>query len=139
MSCEACPCVAFGIECYPHPDFCRWAMAGEIARFNHIVGRSRIAIAVSAMPVVERPVATYPSLPRQLATAAGAVGRVIEAVATGQPVLVPIEKQQDRLAICRACEFLDVEQARCTRCGCHLPGITGKTALATEACPIGKW
>ena len=51
----------------------------------------------------------------------------------GMPIL-PQEVAQERLAICKSCEFYVGE--RCSKCGCQM---RVKTTLATSACPIGKW
>ena len=45
-------------------------------------------------------------------------------------------EQQRRRTICKACEYLDPESERCTKCGCF---VSLKAWLATESCPIGKW
>ena len=46
-----------------------------------------------------------PVLARQAANLAGAVGRIVVAVAKGEPIKVPQEVYHERLAICRECEF----------------------------------
>jgi len=78
----------------------------------------------------------YPSLFRQAASAAQAVGAVVAAAVRGEPVSVPQEEQDRRLAICHACEFWDAAQSRCSKCGCF---GAWKTWLASQRCPIGKW
>lgn len=42
---------------------------------------------------------------------------------------------QDRLDICKSCEFL-TSKFRCTQCGCFMKL---KTKLAPMKCPVGKW
>ena len=79
--------------------------------------------------------AEYPSLARQARSALAAAGRVVAAVVNGEPIMVPDAVLAERRAICMACEFHDVQQNRCTKCGCG--GL--KLELATERCPIGKW
>ncbi|MHB1559309.1 MAG: hypothetical protein ACYC61_17805 [Isosphaeraceae bacterium] len=82
--------------------------------------------------------ATFPSLFRQGANLAGAVGRVVVAAAQGRPLAVPAEIHAARRAICLSCEHntaRSVGAVTCGRCGCG----GAKLQLATEACPVGKW
>lgn len=50
--------------------------------------------------------------------------------------------KQERLAICKACEYYkegaggSTLLTQCRKCGCLL---TFKTALASSKCPIDKW
>ena len=48
------------------------------------------------------------------------------------------EQFQDRLTICRSCEFLDPAPMQCKNkgCGCFL---NVKARMETMHCPIGKW
>ena len=46
------------------------------------------------------------------------------------------EQKEERLAICRECEFLNAEKMVCMKCGCWLEL---KTQFANMSCPIGKW
>lgn len=46
------------------------------------------------------------------------------------------EKQEERLDICRSCEYFDESNTICMKCGCYL--VT-KTSWRTSECPIGKW
>jgi len=78
----------------------------------------------------------YPSLIQQGTNAVKAVGSVVASVARGEPVTVPQEEQDRRLAICHACEFWDATQGRCSKCGCF---GQWKTWLASQRCPIEKW
>jgi hypothetical protein len=78
----------------------------------------------------------YPSLLRQAANAAQAVGSVVASAVRGEPVSVPQEEQDRRLALCHACEFWDSKQGRCSKCGCF---GAWKTWLTSQRCPIGKW
>lgn len=54
--------------------------------------------------------------------------------------LTPAEKLQERLDICKGCEFWDKEAlkgtGRCRKCGCS---TQAKLRLAHEKCPIDKW
>jgi len=82
----------------------------------------------------------YPSLFQQATNAAHAVGSVVASVVQGEPVSVPQEEQDRRLAICHSClppeGFWDVTQGRCSKCGCF---GQWKTWLASQRCPIEKW
>lgn len=51
---------------------------------------------------------------------------------------VAIEIYEERLAICRKCEFFEEKREMCTeaRCGCLLKR---KAKWASEACPLGHW
>ncbi|MGO8949907.1 MAG: hypothetical protein ACLQUY_20075 [Ktedonobacterales bacterium] len=78
----------------------------------------------------------YPSLFQQATNAAKAIGSVVASAVRSEPVSVPQEEQDRRLAICHACEFWDSRQGRCSKCGCF---GQWKTWLASQRCPIGKW
>jgi hypothetical protein len=78
----------------------------------------------------------YPSLLQQTKNAVVTVGSVVASIVRGEPVSVPQEEQDRRLAICHACEYWDAAQGRCSKCGCF---GAWKTWLASQRCPIGKW
>src|SRR5271166_3179242 len=78
----------------------------------------------------------YPPLFQQAVNAARAVGSVVSAAVHGEPITVPQEEQDRRLAICHSCEFWDAKQSRCSKCGCF---GQWKTWLASQKCPVGKW
>jgi hypothetical protein len=80
----------------------------------------------------------YPSIFQQATNAAQAVGAVVASAVRGEPVSVPQEEQDRRLAICHACEFWDAAQGRCSKCGCF---GAWKTWLASQRCPLNppKW
>lgn len=44
--------------------------------------------------------------------------------------------KEDRLAICRSCEFFNHRLEQCTKCGCFM---RLKTTLERAHCPIQKW
>jgi hypothetical protein len=77
-----------------------------------------------------------PSLGRQAANVAGAVGRAVVAAITGQDVFVGEDILARRRATCAACEHL--VGAKCVLCGCP---YERKIKLATEQCPLNppKW
>jgi hypothetical protein len=103
-----------------------WLVSGTAEQKRHAIFRL-------SQPDVEL---KYPSLFRQAANAAQAVGAVVASAVRGEPVTVPQEEQNRRLAICHACEFWDPKQGRCSKCGCF---GAWKTWLASQRCPIGKW
>jgi Family of unknown function (DUF6171) len=78
----------------------------------------------------------YPSLFQQATNAVQAVGSVVTSIIRNEPITVPQEEQDRRLAICHACEFWDTAQGRCSKCGCF---GAWKTWLASQRCPIEKW
>jgi hypothetical protein len=78
-----------------------------------------------------------PSLARQAAKLAGAVGRVIKAATQKAPIAVSAEEKERRLGLCYECEFYrPIPYMHCLKCGCSL---SLKTRLETEHCPISKW
>jgi hypothetical protein len=92
----------------------------------------------SGIPRGSREVTPIPSLGKQAANLAGAMGRVVVAAATGQSVAVGDEERDRRLDICRACPEYDAANDRCRKCGCV---GKWKAKLATEHCPLDppKW
>lgn len=80
----------------------------------------------------------YPSLFQQATNLAHAVGSVVASAVRGEPVTVPQEEQDRRLAICHTCDKFDSKQGRCTLCGCF---ANLKARLASQHCPDDppKW
>ncbi len=76
----------------------------------------------------------FPPLTTQAGNLAGAVGRVVKAAVTGEPIRVSPEEHEKRHGVCMACDQL--VNNRCKLCGCR---FLTKIELATERCPIGKW
>lgn len=77
----------------------------------------------------------------QAKNAAGAIGRAVQALATGAPVVAPRATGSIRERICLTCPSssptdVPVLNRRCAACGCFL---AAKLQLATESCPKGKW
>jgi uncharacterized paraquat-inducible protein A len=79
---------------------------------------------------------SYPSAPQMAKNLAQSISNNIASVAAGNPLTVTSESAQQRLAICKQCEFFDEAQDRCKRCGCKM---AIKTYLKAEKCPVGKW
>lgn len=75
-----------------------------------------------------------PPLRQQIKNAAGAAGRVVKAVAKGQPVVADEALINERKKICEGCNHL--QRGRCSLCGCN---FSMKIRLNTERCPISKW
>lgn len=46
------------------------------------------------------------------------------------------EEFENRMQICRGCEFFDADSSRCKNCGCFLKI---KASWNSEKCPIDKW
>ncbi len=109
-----------------------WLKNGDDLQRHHAKHRLSLPDAVEYNP----PKLEYPSLFQQAKNAAQAVGSVVASAVRGEPVTIPQEEQDRRLAICHACEFWDVGQNRCKKCGCF---GQWKTWLASQRCPIGKW
>jgi len=43
---------------------------------------------------------------------------------------------EERMEICRTCEFYNERTTQCKKCGCFM---AAKTLLKDSSCPIGKW
>lgn len=50
-------------------------------------------------------------------------------------IALPVVQDQ-RLQVCRACQWYDSLWIRCRHCGCFLKA---KVKLKNQKCPIGKW
>jgi len=87
------------------------------------------------LPITPTP-QKFPSLIKEAKNLAGCVGRAAKALVTHKKVLAPTEIRAERIAICEKCEYFAKDAVRCYKCGCKL---FAKVALATEACPEGKW
>ena len=99
---------------------------------RHHIRAEDLAAIRARFGVAEPPL---PGLAAMARNAAEAVGRVVGAVAAGEAVLVPAAEAARREAICRACDRFRVSDARCSLCGCVMPGAIGKWHLAAERCP----
>ena len=44
--------------------------------------------------------------------------------------------QNERLNVCKGCEYYDAEHSGCKECGCFM---MNKTALRAAKCPLKKW
>lgn len=93
-----------------------------------------------------------PSVVRQAANFAGTVARTTTAALHGEPVTVPDDVYQARLAVCQQaiglpsqetldghCDHYRPSDGRCSACGCFLAGVVGKARIVQETCPLGRW
>lgn len=78
----------------------------------------------------------YPSLIQQAKNLAKFTSDVVKDSATSNSIHVDDTVYNQRLDICRQCEYYDVEQNRCKSCGCWLKY---KARYGSGMCPIGKW
>lgn len=62
--------------------------------------------------------------------------KIVRGVVKGEPTIAPPKVVEERMSICRACEFFNHDTKRCTRCKCKM---VIKTESAALSCPIGKW
>lgn len=78
----------------------------------------------------------YPSLPEQGKNLAKFTFEVVKQAFSSNALFVSAEVKQQRLDICKQCEYYDSSQVRCKHCGCFLDH---KTNFALDSCPIDKW
>ena len=78
----------------------------------------------------------YPTLPEQGKNLAKFAFDVIKNAMQTGALIVSEEIKEERLAICRSCEYYNEKQIRCKQCGCFLQH---KASYALDSCPIGKW
>ena len=105
-----------------------WIANGNETERRHAIYRLSLPDAIGCKPTT----VSYPSLFRQATNAAQAVGSAIVSAVRGEPVMVPSEEQDRRLAICHACDKFDPKQGRCRLCGCF---ANLKARIASEHCP----
>ena len=78
----------------------------------------------------------YPSVPEMGANLAKFAFDLIKKSMKGDALLVSKEISDQRMEICKSCEYYDAEQLRCRHCGCFLEH---KVKWALDSCPIEKW
>lgn len=66
---------------------------------------------------------------------AGDIKKNTKSVMNGNSLSVDKEVYEERINICKECEFF-VDENKCTKCGC---GMKIKANLAASSCPVGKW
>lgn len=59
-----------------------------------------------------------------------------KSVLSGNSLNVTDEEKNKRFEICKACDFFEPVNQKCSKCGCYM---SIKTYLKAENCPIGKW
>lgn len=79
---------------------------------------------------------SYPSIPEQGKNLAKFIFDVIKTTWNGDHLTVSDEVYEERLDVCRSCEWYDESQNRCRHCGCFL---REKARYAIDSCPIKKW
>ena len=78
----------------------------------------------------------YPSVPEMGANLAKFAFDLIKKSMKGDALMVSNEVAEERMEICKSCEYYDAEQLRCRHCGCFLEH---KVKWALDSCPIEKW
>ena len=78
----------------------------------------------------------YPSFLEQGKNLAEFSFELVKKAMMGESLFVSEKVQEERMEICKSCEFFDPKETRCVKCGCWLEQ---KTKFALDACPIQKW
>lgn len=79
---------------------------------------------------------SYPSIPEQAQNLSKFVFEIIKKSMKGDALMVSDEVAEERLSICKQCEYYDGEQGRCKECGCFLEH---KVKWSLDSCPLEKW
>jgi hypothetical protein len=78
----------------------------------------------------------FPSFSDQAQNLTKLIQDVIMDAVKGNQIFASDEVQQQRMDICKGCEYYHEEQVRCTECGCFLED---KTSYSAAVCPVRKW
>ena len=78
----------------------------------------------------------YPSLPEMGSNLAKFAFELLQKSMKGDVLWVSDEIANERLNICKGCEYYDPNQNRCLHCGCFLEH---KVKWSLDSCPINKW
>jgi len=80
----------------------------------------------------------FPSLDQQFNNLSKFVFEMVTDVVTNQnfDVFCSDDVKEERLEICRTCEYFAQKQMRCKKCGCWLEH---KAGFIASTCPIDKW
>lgn len=79
----------------------------------------------------------YPSILQQGENLSKFVWELFQHTAKNpESLLVSDEIYEERLNICKSCEWYDPEPIRCKQCGCWLEH---KARMGLDSCPIGSW
>jgi len=89
----------------------------------------------------ERQPMNFPPRIEQAKQLANRVAALIQMGMKGEDVIVPKEIKEERMDICKKCEYLYESKSsdnfdRCIACGCLLKV---KTQISVEKCPKDKW
>lgn len=78
----------------------------------------------------------FPSFSDQAQNLTKLIQDVILDAVKGNQIFSSDEIQQQRMTVCKVCEYYHEEQVRCKECGCFLED---KTSYSAAVCPVGKW
>ena len=80
----------------------------------------------------------YPSLPQQGKNLAKFAWDVLKESLSNDSTSLLVSDQiyNERLEICKSCDWYDPNEIRCKNCGCWLEN---KARWSLDSCPIGKW
>jgi hypothetical protein len=80
----------------------------------------------------------FPSIDQQLDNLSKFVFEMVTDVVVKQDlnVFVSDDVKEERLKICRTCDYFAARQRRCKHCGCWLEH---KAKFIASTCPIDKW
>lgn len=78
----------------------------------------------------------YPSFLEQGKNLADFSFDLIKKALRSEALFVSPKVQEERMSVCRSCEFYDEKEIRCTQCGCWLEA---KTKFSLDSCPLQKW
>jgi hypothetical protein len=67
---------------------------------------------------------------------AGTAGDVVKGILRGEGAFVTEAIHDERMTICKGCEFFRQSDQRCSQCGCYMQN---KTKLKKAHCPVHKW
>lgn len=67
---------------------------------------------------------------------AGTAGDVAKGILRGEGAFVTGALYEERMTICKGCEFFRQSDQRCSQCGCYMQN---KTKLKKAYCPVHKW
>ena len=80
----------------------------------------------------------YPSIPQQGKNLAKFAWDVMKESLSNDSTSLLVSDQiyNERLEICKSCDWYDPNQNRCKECGCYM---LVKARLAGSHCPLDKW
>jgi hypothetical protein len=78
----------------------------------------------------------YPSMGKQASSLAKFTFQIIKKALHSEALFVSDKVYNERLDVCKSCDYFDPEQTRCRQCGCYLEQ---KARFALDSCPINKW